>query len=302
MTGLGELRDVKGTAPTATPRFLHLGQKWVSGELDHRYRGIWRIESNDLEHWGGGSWIVRREPHDEPNLEFYHASCNFLATETYHGLHIGYYYPFHTDPAGEKTGDDVRLAGTIDTELMVSRDTIHWTRVKGKQPFFPVGKAGKWDAGMVFLAPPMVLDRQLRFYYGAWKNDHAAQTNIAAVGLATLRLDGFVSLEAKDGAGLVVTKPFRFLGDRLEINADAADGRLLVEVLDTAGKPVEGFTAESCRPITTDGLRHNVTWSSRKHLASLKGETLRLRFHLKDGAKLYAFQFRHKAATLPKNQ
>ena len=53
-----------------------------------------------------------------------------------------------------------------------------------------------------------------------------------STGLATLRRDGFVSMDAGDAGGLLTTRPVRFKGRYLFVNIDAADGELRVEALD----------------------------------------------------------------------
>ena len=60
-----------------------------------------------------------------------------------------------------------------------------------------------------------------------------------------LRLDGFVSVQAPYGGGELVTKPFRFKGETLEINyASSAAGELRVELQDEHGDAIDGFAAE----------------------------------------------------------
>lgn len=291
---IGDLRSVTGDKPTPNPRFFLVEQGWVHGP-EGRYRGIWRTESQDLKTWGGGMSVIQRQADDDPNLEFYHATSHFLGEHTYHGLHLGYYYPFHTEAQGKKLASGVRMAGTIDTNLMVSRDTIDWHLVNRTKPLLPTGGKDDWDAGMVFASPEVVAGDQVRLYYGAWRKEHSVGSdNDGAIGLATLRLDGFVSLQAKDGSGIVETRPFELAGGSLQVNADAENGKLLVEVLDLPGNPIDGLTAAECRPITTDGLRHKIQWSATGRLESLKGTPIRLRFHLSGGTQLFAFDWQCK--------
>src|SRR5687767_9214228 len=94
------------------------------------------------------------------------------------------------------------------------------------------------------------------------KLDPKAREPHMGVGLATLRLDGFVSVEARE-AGTLTTRPLVFLGDTLVVNANAAGGSLRVEALDGAGKPIAGFGADDCEPITTDSVRHVVAWKGK---------------------------------------
>jgi hypothetical protein len=286
---IGDLRNVTGAPPTPNPRFFLIEQRWAPG-TEHRYRAIWRTESHDLETWGGGTWAILRQADDDSNLEFYHATSHFVGTHTYHGLHLGYYYRYHTQPEGATLADGTRMAGTIDTSLMVSRDTIHWHLVDRSKPFLPVGSEGAWDAGMVFASPEIVVGDELRFYYGAWRLEHSAGAkNDGGIGLAILRLDGFVSVEPIRQEGSVTTKPFVLAGRRLELNFDARDGAICVEVLDPAGEPIPGYGRDEAATIQDlDGMRLEPRWEGHPDLNALVGRTVRVRFYL-ENAKLYAF-------------
>ena len=287
---IGDLRNVEGAAATPNPRFFLVEQRWVPGP-QNRYRGIWRTESHDLKTWGGGTWVIRRQGDDDPNLEFYHATSHFLGAHTYHGLHLGYYYPFHTEPERKKLADGTRMSGSIETSLMVSRDTVHWQLVDRSTPFLPAGGKGAWDAGMVFVSPEIVVGDELRFYYGAWRLEHGAgMDNDGAIGLATLRLDGFVSLEPKIEEGTLTTKPFVLAGGKLQINVDASGGTVAMEVLSPSGEPIPGFSrSEAVVVRDVDQLRLHPRWNRRSDLTSQVGKPVRLKFYLKN-ARLYAFQ------------
>lgn len=102
----------------------------------------------------------------------------------------------------------------------------------------------------------------------------------------TYRTDGFVSVHAESGS--LLTRPLIVSGDHLKLNV-AARGECRVEVADADGKPVPGFTAGDCSPICADELDVAVRWGT-KPLASLRGQTVRLRFVLKD-TDLYAMRF-----------
>ena len=112
----------------------------------------------------------------------------------------------------------------------------------------------------------------------------------SGIGIAKWRLDGFVSLDADELGGTLVTKSLIFSGTQLRINADASGGSIGVEIQDGSGKPIEGYTLEDCHPLTTDAVHHIVTWRGKDDLGQLAGYDLKLRFILKN-ATLYAFQF-----------
>jgi len=108
------------------------------------------------------------------------------------------------------------------------------------------------------------------------------------IGLATLRLDGFVSLNAGDEEAIVLTKPFRLKGDALQINVDATQGTVRIDVLDASSELLGGHSGSDATTYReADELRLSPRWT--ESLASLRGETIRLRFHL-TRASLYSFQ------------
>ena len=111
--------------------------------------------------------------------------------------------------------------------------------------------------------------------------------------MAKLRLDGFVSIDADSKEGSLTTKPLKFTGKNLTINAAAEKGYVLVEVLDENGYPIDGFSKKDWDTFSSDSVRHTVTWKGKSDLASLQGRCIQLRFYLKQ-AKLYSFAFTSK--------
>ena len=108
----------------------------------------------------------------------------------------------------------------------------------------------------------------------------------------TLRLDGFVSVQAPLSGGEFVTKPLVFAGEQLVINySTSAAGSIRVEVQDEAGKPLEGLTLDDCPEIFGDALEQIVHWADGRGLGHLAGKPIRLRFALRD-ADLYSIRFR----------
>ena len=106
---------------------------------------------------------------------------------------------------------------------------------------------------------------------------------MAAVCLAVLRRDGFVSLDAGGERGTVTTRPFRWAGARLLANVKTADGgRLRAEVLDGAGKAVA-----ATHPLDGDRPRGELRWAQAPP-ASLEGQPVRLRFTLRR-ASFYSY-------------
>jgi hypothetical protein len=108
----------------------------------------------------------------------------------------------------------------------------------------------------------------------------------------TLRLDGFVSVQAPLSGGEFVTRPLVFTGEQLVMNySTSAAGSIRVEVQDQAGKPLEGLTLDDCPEIFGDDLEQIAHWADGSELGHLAGRPIRLRFAIKD-ADLYSIRFR----------
>jgi hypothetical protein len=148
-----------------------------------------------------------------------------------------------------------------------SRDGFHWSR-PDRKAFLGVSEDPKaWNWGNVQSAGGtcLVVGDELRFYVGGT----GGNTNDPnSVGLATMRRDGFASM---DGEGVLTTRPIKFTGKHLFVNLN---GEVRVEV-------VGGPTSE---PVIADGTKVRVPLDLSKYA----GQPTRLRFHLKRGS-LYAF-------------
>jgi len=108
-----------------------------------------------------------------------------------------------------------------------------------------------------------------------------------STGLMVLRRDGFASLDAGDTGGTLTTRPVKFTGKHLFVNAVAKDGELTAEVLDERGNTMKGLSSADCMLVREDKTKQSVTWKEGS-LAAAAGMTVRFRFHLKN-ARLYSF-------------
>lgn len=114
----------------------------------------------------------------------------------------------------------------------------------------------------------------------------------SAVRRYTLRLDGFVSIEAPQAGGLLVTRPVVFTGRALELNvATSAAGSVRVELQSPDGSPVAGHTFAEADDLYGDTVARTVTWQGQHDVHQLAGRPVRLAFRLAD-ADLYSFRFR----------
>ena len=106
----------------------------------------------------------------------------------------------------------------------------------------------------------------------------------------TLRVDGFVSMNAALSGGEFITRPLRFDGDTLLLNlSTSAAGSVRVEIQDGSGTPVKGFSLDESVEAIGDALEFPVRWENGSDISTLSGQPVRLRFVMKD-ADLYAFR------------
>jgi hypothetical protein len=251
-------------------------------------RLIGRAESPDMIHWSEAETIIVPDEQDAPDLEFYS-----LNVTSYAGLYVGLLWNFHSN------------AATHEPEVIFSRDGIHYER-RYRQPFIARGPQGSYDSASVFTDVPIVVgDRILTYFTGRnWRSIETLEeldgNGMAYIGLATSRLDGFVSVDGpKNTYGELVTRSFSFSGTQLHVNVASALQRawgagpcdLRVEILEPNHEVLPGFALADADPITGSSLDHVASWKGNPDLGSLTGRAIKLRFYIRN-ARLYSFQFR----------
>jgi len=124
--------------------------------------------------------------------------------------------------------------------------------------------------------------------YSGWDHEHYGPREVkpTAIGLATVRRDGYVSLRA-DGDGEVITRPVIPGGSTVHINADARDGEIRVGMLDEQGDPIRGYGIEACAPLTGDVLDGEVTWGRDPEEGTRTGKPRALQISMR-AADLYS--------------
>jgi hypothetical protein len=171
-----------------------------------------------------------------------------------------------------------------------SRDGFHYSR-PDRTRFLTVNPTeGAWNRGNVQSAGGccLVVSDKLYFYVSGRMVGGAFWDGNCHTGLATLRRDGFASMDADRRAGVLTTRPLRFKGRYLFVNIDTPDGELLAEVLDDDGNVIAPYEKSRCNPVKADSTLRQVSWRATKDLSALAGKDVRLRFHLRNG-RLYAF-------------
>jgi hypothetical protein len=282
----------------------------------------WRkvLFSELLKDQNGGKWtedelVLEADQDDGPAADIY-----FMQVSGYAGYYIGLPAVYHRAAC-----HDLSMQGTIHGQLAASLDGRNWERVSQGQQFLPLGEPGAWDSGMVCpICGPFMIGDKLLYYYSGQVNRHdepLPKNYHRDCGIARLRLDGFVSLDAVGEGGTVLTTPLWPRGKYLFVNADARGGEIRVEVLQDytyielkefeAGKKGRGlFRVENCIPFTGNSTCHRVEWKSGENFfdsfpkgwnspeahAETKGRhhfterAISLKFYLRN-AKLYSYWF-----------
>ncbi|MHC4862658.1 MAG: LamG-like jellyroll fold domain-containing protein [Planctomycetota bacterium] len=214
-----------------------------------------------------------------------------------------------------------RGSGPIETQLAVSRDGIRWKR-HPRPAYVGIGKQGEHDIHQAYLGHGLVKrgDEIWQYcfsetaYHSTWLS---MEERVRAVYRLVQRLDGFVSADTPyDKEGALITRPFKFKGNRLALNIDTdAAGYAQVGFLDEHGEPIEGFSVDDCVYINGDFVEIEAEWIKNgnqlkipqggsiedvlpeanklqisQDVSLLEGRTVQLVFRMR-GAKLYAMQF-----------
>jgi hypothetical protein len=278
---------------------------WVFGVRDNlydnwgRYRRYWEHPRFDAAHdWSGiqpVAWVgADSRDFVRPGLareaELYNLDC-----VAYESLMLGLFNVWRGESSVREKINEITVG--------FSRDGFHWHR-PDRRSFMGVSETeGSWNWSNVQSAGGccLVVGDALYFYVsGREGRPGTGDPGVCSTGLAVLRRDGFASMDwlpdeapvVRRGVhgreGVLVTRPVRFSGEHLHVNADLRGGELRVEVLDRGGRALPAFSAQACVPVRGDNTRHAVRWTSGASLAAIAGEPVRFRFQVTRG-RLYAF-------------
>ncbi|MCL6502629.1 MAG: hypothetical protein K6T86_08080 [Pirellulales bacterium] len=265
------------------------------------WRGTRSMVNRDIKHdptaWQTvRSWAFDREGPQERQRRQIYALTDWI----YEGIHFAlmsvYEWPGDTS---EGPADLHRRheRDVMNFYIATSRDGDDWDLrwVYEGCPLVPRGPDGAFDKDIILPASSIVTHNDRHWLYYAGGNERHGTEQVRyprqhAIGLAWLRLDGFVALAADATGGTLVTKPFRLEGPAVALNIEACRGECRVEVLDEEGRPLPAYAgAAALTQCGVDGLRVSPRWEGKPDLRALVGQVIRLKIHLKD-ARLYSFQ------------
>jgi hypothetical protein len=254
---------------------------YARGWLPSGERSIRRTTSPDFRTWSEFEWI---DMGDAPAEHLYKNACS----QYFRAPHIYLMFPKRFVPE-RRFDPDWPHSGLSDTVFMSSRDGLHWDR-RFMEAFLRPGPDPKnWNERNLYAGVGIVPTgpAEISLYY----LEHFRHPS-ARLRRATLRTDGFVSINAPYAGGEVTTRPLTFAGDELAINyATSAAGSVRVEIQDEEGRPIEGYELASGVELYGDEIERKVTWAGHRDVRQLAGRPIRLRFAMQD-ADLYSIHFR----------
>ena len=275
-------------------------------------RSVAWATSKDFLHWS------KSEPLDFGNTPLEHFYTNGIEPY-FRNPHLYLGFPMRFVPPQERNtvGFERRQTdGLSDMVFMSSHDGLRWNRYfmeafarPGLDPYNWGGAHGNmtpvWHIVQTGEAELSIYWLERYGYYTLWvpgskpgslvpkqRAKGEGEPIIPQLRRGTLRLDGFVSVNAPYKGGELVTRPLTFQGGRLVLNVStSAVGGVKVEIQDPAGKPIPGFALEDCTEIWGDEIERIVAWKGGHDVSKLAGTPVRLRFVMHD-ADLYSIRFK----------
>ena len=190
-----------------------------------------------------------------------------------------------------------------EIHLGYSRDGFHWFR-PDRRPFIALGtdrSAFNWGDVRAVGGGFNIVGRRLNFPFSGKTRDATGKRLIGATGMASIRRDGFASIDAGATEGILVTRPVKFMyaGYMLiNMKTNAPDGEIRVAIVSTNGNffdvtnnengETAAFTKENCLPIKADSTLSSVNWNKIPHVGMLMGRPVHLLFYIRN-ASLYSF-------------
>ena len=254
-------------------------------------RRVFQSESKDLVHWSRPRCILAPDAREDNLDDSYYGMVQFKMGEVY----VGLVNVLH------------EVSNTIDVRLVYSRDGWTWHQMNQRQPWLATS-AGAWDESMVNISsPPIPVGDELFVFHGGAGNHHdwwitglREGLNVPdaqgpdevqfGLGLARMRLDGFVSIDAGTvREGVLVTRVLRTEGRQLVLNAACGkDGFIRVEATDPEERILTGCERGCCDTFSGNQTKAVVTWKGRAEIPH--AGALRLRFFMRN-ASLFSFAF-----------
>ena len=139
----------------------------------------------------------------------------------------------------------------------------------------------------------MLKGDRLYFWYSGKSQAHGTNGMAkAAIGVLTLRKDGFVALRSGIRGGALMTEPVEVLLPKLYLNALSYFGRVQIRVIENVSVP-RGYSLKECNGLErADETDFEVTWGKdRKDLSPFVGRKIRLHIQADNATSLFSYRF-----------
>ncbi len=249
--------------------------------------------------------VLAADSADDPHSDIYYNAASIYpwAQDAYFMFtsQFRHFSPDRNPYIRPKTPGQWEDFGLLEVQVAVSRDGITWDR-PSREPYFPTGLGDEWDRWYAVMGPGIVRRGSYLYqYYCSTGRTHDSvvvrpeydnvPAELGGVGVIKQRIDGYVSADVDHRGGWLETPLLTFSGRQLRLNIDTgAMGTAFVELRDSSGQALPGFTLGDCEEIAGNYTDQVVYWKGNKDVSSLAGMPVRLHFNL-SRAKLYAFQF-----------
>lgn len=294
---LNSVSDViDATYDPVRKKYVVIAKGWIDGPDGRTFwkRSVVRTESDDFITWSPARFVMAPDEHDGRNPGAYPGTRQGVQ------LHSAPSFPYQGLWFGLIQLADFETHGLQPVELALSRDHgFTWSRPFRDTMFIPVGKPGAFDTARIWSnATPVVLDDEIRFYFGGAENpwgfggqpqEWGSKKKMpqTGIGLATLPRDRFAGLKPLERIGQITLKPRSLAGVKsITVNTSAVKAAVRVELLDPEGYRIPGFTKADAVPITGNHLRQAATWKEHD-LSKLPAGEVMIRLHL-DRAEVFA--------------
>lgn len=128
-------------------------------------------------------------------------------------------------------------------------------------------------------------------WYGTVENViEQSKKQMFTPGLMKYRKDGWVSASSTKRRGVIETKTFKANGELLINAKTAADGFVLVEVLDRAGNAIDRYSGNNGAVFSGDDVAQPLSWAEGM-VSSLPSQPFKLRITL-ENAEVYTLKFK----------
>ncbi|MEW5902528.1 MAG: hypothetical protein AB1715_13765, partial [Acidobacteriota bacterium] len=261
-------------------KYLEFHRGWKTEIRDVRHS-----TSSDFRNWTEPQWLDWGEAPTE------HLYTNGILPYL-RAPHILIGFPMRFVP--ERKAGEHKFPGVSDSLFMSSRDGLRWKR--WPESFLRPGlQEERWVNRNNMIGWGLLLTKsdlpgapaELSLY-----SSEGYYVKNCRMRRHTLRLDGFVSINAGAAGGEMITKPLVFEGQELIINfSTSAAGSIRIEIQDERGQPIDGFALGEGPEIFGDSVEHVVRWRQGSSLEKLAGRVVKLRFLLRD-ADLYSLRFK----------